>query len=178
MGRRRDGTAPALAAELTLVLSMNMEDVLVDIAREPGRHEAFRFFQVGVPIYPVWTERRPYLPAPFRTPWREGAAGPAVDDGDGDDDDDDGAPPLRSMPAEEQKQSLLDYALWAMMGFEGTYVGVAWAGNAAAGPAMPHEAVYVLPPPWLMDGANPALAQMIRRIMPTCLAVPVFPVAV
>mmetsp|Transcript_38076 Transcript_38076/g.74591 ORF Transcript_38076/g.74591 Transcript_38076/m.74591 type:complete len:83 (+) Transcript_38076:397-645(+) len=82
------------------------------------------------------------------------------------------------MPAEEQKRSLLDYALWAMMDFEGTYVGMACPGDAAAGPAMPHEAVYVLPPPRLVDGANPALAQMIRRIMPTCLAVPVFLVAV
>ena len=107
-----------------------------------------------------------------------GGRGPAADDGDGDYDNGDGAPPLRSMPVEEQKQSLLDYALWAMMGFEGTYVGVARPGNAAAGPAMPHEAVYVLPPPRLVDRANPALAQMIRCIMPTCLAVPVFPVAV
>ena len=89
MGRRRDGTAPTLAAELTLVLSMYTEDVLADIAREPGRHEAFRFFRAGVPMYPAWTKRRPYLPASFRTPLREGATGPAVDDGDGDYDNSD-----------------------------------------------------------------------------------------
>ena len=55
------------------------------------------------------------------------------------------------------------------MGFEGTYVGVSRPGDAAAGPAMPHEAVYVLPLPRLVDGADPALAQMIRRILPTYL---------
>ena len=101
-----------------------------------------------------------------------------MDDGDGDDDNGDGAPPLGSMPAEEQERSLLDNVLWAMMSFEGTYVGMARPGDATAGPAMPHEAVYVLLPPRLVDRANPALAQMIRCIMPTCLAVPVFPVAV
>jgi len=56
------------------------------------------------------------------------------------------------------------------MSFEGTYVGVARPGDATAGPAMPHEAVYVLPPLWLVDGADLAFAQMICRILPTCLA--------
>jgi len=64
------------------------------------------------------------------------------------------------MPAEEQERSLLDNVLWVMMSFEGTYVGMARPGDATAGPA----------PLRLVDGADPTFAQMIRRILPTCLA--------
>lgn len=82
---------------LTLVPSMDMGDVLAGVKRERGRHETFRFFQAGVPVYPAWTERRPYLHhgggAFLRHFGRSRGRGPAVDDGDGDDDNGDGTPP-------------------------------------------------------------------------------------
>ena len=48
----------------------------------------------------------------------------------------------------------------------------AWPGRAMPPLALRcrNEAVYVLPPLRLVDRADPALAQMIRRILPTCLA--------
>ena len=75
---------------LTLVPSTDTGDVLAGVEREPGRHETFRFFRAGVPVYPAWTERRPYLHhgggAFLHHFGRRGGRGPTVDDGDGDDD--------------------------------------------------------------------------------------------